>query len=172
MGLHPRMDGNLGSLAAGIIYQAWADAGAGIVRGTGRAESEIDQHDAIRFLTAEHGPWALSRKNWAEIAGLCPAQLRQKAIESLSPNVVGGTPPVVAPMPERVPRPGTKVADLIELLRRTDGITLDEMQERFGWTRLTCSTVVSGDLPAKFGVRGKRGPDGRYRLVKVERRST
>ena len=164
------MDGNLGSLAAGILYQAWADAG--IVRATGRAESEIDQHEAIRFLTAEHGPWALSRKNWAEIAGVCPAQLRQKAIESLSPKVIGDAPPAIALRPERLPRPGTKIADLIELLRHADGITVEEMQERFGWTRLTCSTVVSGDLPAKFGVRGKRGPDGRYRLVKVERRST
>ena len=166
------MDGNLGSLAAGIIYQAWADSGAGIVRGTRKAESEIDQHEAVRFLTAENGPWALSRKNWAEIAGFCPAQLRQKAIESLSLHIIGDSLPAIAPMPERLPRPGTKLADLIKLLRCADGITLEEMQERFGWTRLTCSTVVSGDLPAKFGVRGKRGPDGRYRLVKVVRRST
>ena len=166
------MDGNLGSLAAGILYQAWVDAGAGTVRGAQGAESQIDQHEAIRFLTAEHGPWALSRKNWAEIAGICPAQLRQKAIESLAPKVMSDTPPAITPMPERLPIPGTKLADLIELLRHADGMTLEAMQERFGWSRPTCSTVVSGDLPAKFGLRGKRGPDGRYRLVKAERRST
>ena len=164
------MLGNLGSLAAGVIYQAWSDAGAGIVRGTRRAESEKDRHEAARFLTAEHGPWAQSRKHWAEIAGVCPAQLRQRALAALAPNVPEEQAP--APVPERMPRPGTKLATLVALLRHSEGITLDEMQERFGWSRVTCSTAISGDLPHKFGIKSKRGPDGRYRLVQVEEAST
>ena len=71
-----------------------------------------------------------------------------------------------------LPKPGTKLAAVVELLSNPNGITIEEMQERFGWSRVTCSTVLSGDLPSKFGVRGKRGPDGRYRLAKVERIAT
>jgi len=63
------MLGDLGSLASAVIYQAWADAGAGIVRGTRRAENDRERHEAVRFLTADHGPWAQSRQHWAEIAG-------------------------------------------------------------------------------------------------------
>ncbi|APL95491.1 DUF3489 domain-containing protein [Sphingobium indicum] len=164
------MLGDLGSLAAGVIYQAWADAGAGIVRGARRAESEKDRHEAARFLTADHGPWAQSRRHWAEIAGVCPDQIRQRALEALGPKVPVEQP--FAPVPQRMPRPGTKLSALVELLRHPEGITFDEMQERFGWSRVTCSTAISGDLPHKFGIRSKRGPDGRYRLVQVEHAST
>src|SRR5205807_2186934 len=106
------------------------------------------------------GPWALSRKHWAEIAGICPTALRQRALAELSPKI---TPKIetVVPLPQRLPKPGTKLAAVVELLSNPLGTTLEEMQERFGWSRVTCSTVVSGDLPCKFGVRGKRGPDGR-----------
>lgn len=166
------MEGNLGSLAAGVIWQAWADAGAGIVRGTRRAETEKDRWEAARFLTAEHGPWALSRKHWAEIAGVCPTALRRRALAELSPKVTPAPAPDAVPLPQRVPQPGTKLAAVVEMLSSAHGTTLEEMQERFGWSRVTCSTAVSGDLPCKFGVRGKRGPDGRYRLVKVERVAT
>jgi len=71
-----------------------------------------------------------------------------------------------------MPRPGTKLEALVTLLRHPEGITLDEMMERFGWSRVTCSTAISGDLPHKFGIRSKRGPNGRYRLVQVEEAST
>jgi hypothetical protein len=68
--------------------------------------------------------------------------------------------------PPRVPKSGTKLAALVDSLR-SEGITLDEMMTRFGWSRVTCSTAICGDLPAKFGFRSKRGPDGRYRLIEA-----
>ena len=159
------MHGDLGSLAAGVIYQAWSDSGAGIVRGTRRAESRLDRAEAVRFLTADHGPWAQARKHWAEIAGVCPDLLRAQAMIVLPPNVTAT--PALAPLPERLPRPGTKLAALVEMLCRPDGIAMTEMIEKFGWKRVTCSTAISGDLFHKFGIRSKRGPDGRYRLVKA-----
>ena len=157
------MLGNLGSIAAGVLYQAWSDSGAGRVRGTCRAETEKDRHEAERFLTARHGPWADSRKHWSEIAGICPEQVRQRALAALGPQdtTVLPTPPAV----KRIPRPGTKLKALVDSLSQPEGISLEEMMERFGWSRVTCSTAVSGDLPSKFGIRGKRGADGRYRLV-------
>jgi hypothetical protein len=159
------MLGDLGSLTAGVIYQAWSDAGAGIVRGTRRAESEKDRHEAARFLTAEHGPWARSRKHWAEIAGVCPDSLRARALDALGLKEAPEPEPAV--LPDKMPRAGTKLAAVVDLLRQPEGVSLDEMQRMFGWARITCSTVVTGDLPMKFGIRSKRGPDGRYRIVQA-----
>lgn len=157
------MLGDLGSLASAVIYQAWSDAGAGIVRGTRRAENDRERHEAVRFLTADHGPWAQSRKHWAEIAGVCPDQLRQRALVALATKMPAEQPA----MPTRLPRPGTKLAALLELLQRPEGISLDDMQARFEWSRTTCSTAISGDLPSKFGLRSQRGDYGRYRLIEA-----
>lgn len=159
------MLGNLGSLAAGIIYQSWSDAGAVIVRGTRRAESEKDRHEAARFLTAEHGPWAQSRKHWAEIAGICPDQLRQRAMAVLPAHLTAVPPP--APRPERPEKPnaGSKLRSLAELLSRPEGVSAHEMMERFGWARATCHSAMSYDLPRRLNLRATRAADGRYYLV-------
>jgi len=162
--------GDLGSLASAIICQAWADARAGSVRGIHGGGSDRDKHEAIRFLTATFGPWAQSRQHWAEIAGICPDRLRQRTLEAL--GLDEPPEPAPAPLPDKMPRAGTKLAAVVDLLRTPEGTSLDEMQERFAWSRVTCSTVITGDLPMKFGIRSKRGPDGRYRLVQVEPVST
>lgn len=157
------MLGSLGSIAAGVIYQAWSDAGAGTVRGTCRAETEKDRHEAERFLTAAQGPWAEARRHWSDIAGVCPEQVRRRALAALSAPVMTKPPP--APILKREPRSGSKLEALIVSLKQPEGISIHQMMDRFGWSRATCSSVVTGDLPAKFGIRARRGPDDCYRLL-------
>lgn len=159
------MYGDLGSLAAAVIYQAWSDAGAGIVQGTRRADNDRDRSDAISFLTAAVGAWAQSRKHWAEIAGICPDQLRQRAMDVLPAHLTAVPPP--APRPERPQKPnaGSKLRSLAELLSRPEGVSAREMMERFGWARATCHSAMSYDLPRRLNLRATRAADGRYYLV-------
>lgn len=168
-------------LARSVLIQAINDAG---LRGSSaenlRSVHRLDRAEAISFLTSQSGEWRRARIFWCGIAGRNEDDLRRWAVKKLGmplealpepappPPIAPAPPPPIAPAPPpRGPRPGTKFAALVDLLRSPGGTTLDEMQERFGWSRVTCSTAISGDLPYKWGFRSKRGEDGRYRLVEA-----
>lgn len=57
------------------------------------------------------------------------------------------------PVPNlRTPRTGTKQAMLIEMLRRPDGATLDEISTTTGWQAHTVRGAMSGALGKKLGL--------------------
>jgi len=152
-------------LARWVILQCLADAGIRDRGGhVGWDVSGTVKSEAISFLTASTGEWRRSREFWCYICDRDPNDLREWAVRKLGPQPV--TSAVQTSAPPRAPKPGTKLAALVASLR-SEGITLDEMMVRFGWSRVTCSTAICGDLPAKFGFRSKRGPDGRYRMIEA-----
>jgi DNA-binding IclR family transcriptional regulator len=74
----------------------------------------------------------------------------------------------LVPKPEKA-RPearGPKMVVLQELMKRPEGISPDEVMEQFGWAKSTVMGVLTSDM-RKYGVTGRRGPDGRYRLVQI-----
>lgn len=162
-------------LARSVVAQACIDAGVLLGANDERTYVPgITKSEAISFLTSSVGSWKQSREWWCAAAGLNADELRRRSMRLLGlenepePQPAAVMPPLAPkPPPPRGPRPGTKLAALVDLLGSPAGITLDEMMERFGWSRVTCSTAISGDLPHKFGIRSKRGPDGRYRLVQA-----
>lgn len=165
-------------LARWVITQAIRDGG--VARDySSKTISQLDQDDARSFLLSSTGEWKRSREFWCSIAELDAEELRRRSMHLLGfdkePESVPAAVSVQTPTRPRAPhrpRPGTKLAALVDLLGSRDGTSLDEMMERFGWSRVTCSTAISGDLPHKFGIRSKRGPNGRYRLVLAELPST
>lgn len=161
-------------LARWVVTQAIRDAGVGRDYSF-KTISQLAQDEARSFLLSPTGEWKRSREFWCVIADLDAEELRRRSLHLLGMEKEPDPLPaaVVAPQapkppPPRGPRPGTKLAALVDLLGSPEGVTLSEMQERFGWSRVTCSTAISGDLPHKFGIRSKRGEDGRYRLVQAE----
>jgi hypothetical protein len=58
----------------------------------------------------------------------------------------------------------SKRQQVLAMLQRPEGVSLDEIVERFGWKRATAQTSIGYDLQG-YGVRGVRGIDGRYRAV-------
>lgn len=160
-------------LARAVICQALSDAGVGMARGYRLSVEDRARDEARNFLLMSYGTWRDAREFWALMAGLDPDDLRTGTMKALGiekePEPVPAPQPVPAVRvpPKRLPRPGSKLAALVDLLAKPEGISFDQMMERFGWSRVTCSTAISGDLPHKFGIRSKRGEDGRYRLVEV-----
>lgn len=158
-------------IARAILSQALLDAGVGTEGRERRYISQIDRDEARSFLLSSVGAWRHAREYWCSLADLDSEQLRHRTMKALNideepkPVVAFPTPQPNRPMPTRLPRPGTKLAQLVHLLGTAEGISLSEMMGTFGWSRVTCSTAISGDLPAKFGIRSKRGEDGRYRLA-------
>lgn len=165
-------------LARWVITQAIRD-GAVARDYSSNTISQLVQDEARSFLLSSTGEWKRSREFWCGIADLDAEELRRRSMSLLGLDKEPEPQPATviaqsAPKPRAPhgPRPGTKLATLVDLLGSPEGTSLDEMMERFGWSRVTCSTAISGDLPHKFGIRSKRGEDGRYRLVQAEQVST
>jgi len=55
---------------------------------------------------------------------------------------------------------------LQEMMKRPEGVSPAEVMEQFGWANSTVMGVLTSDM-RKYGVTGRRGPDGRYRLVEI-----
>ena len=67
------------------------------------------------------------------------------------------------------PRESSKTAQLIEILKRTGGATLEEMCKKFGWLRHTTRAMLSagGSLTKKHGltvISEKVGDERRYSI--------
>ena len=158
-------------LARWVITQALRDAGVGSEKGYRLTVSRLDRDEARSFLFSSTGNWRQAREFWCAMADLDADELRRRSMRLLGlenePEPARVFVPPAPKPPPRLPRLGSKLALLVDLLNTPEGISLTEMQRTFGWSRVTCSTAVSGDLPAKFGIRSKRGEDGRYRLVEV-----
>jgi hypothetical protein len=66
-------------------------------------------------------------------------------------------------------RPGTKLAAIIDAMRRPDGATIDQMVANIGWQAHSIRGAISGMVRKKFGyqVVTKKGADGQraYRIA-------
>ena len=51
-----------------------------------------------------------------------------------------------------MPRAGTKLAILVEMLEREEGATIEEMADATGWQGHSVIGVLSGTLTKKFGL--------------------
>jgi hypothetical protein len=180
-------------LARAVIKQALADAGVGKESGVRLGVNEANRNAARIFLTARSGSWKAAREFWASLADLDAETLRTGTMKVLGieppppepkperPRKTTNEPlrlfyPV--PKPEKPKRTAkspqrpvfiasggtSKRQQVLAMLMRPEGVSLDEIVERFGWKRATAQTAVGDDL-RKYGVRGKRCHDGRYRAV-------
>ena len=170
-------------LARGVIRQALVDAGVGTEDGKRLSINDANRNAARSFLTASAGSWKAAREFWASAADLDAEKLRRGTmkllgIEAPDPALRSEEPlrlfyPVDKPpkvVRKRVegpsePKPGTKLRTVFDLLCRPEGVSVEELAERFGWNRATCGVKI-GDL-RRFGVSGRRNHDGRYHLVRL-----
>jgi len=174
-------------LARAVIKQALVDAGVGTEGGKRLSINEANRNAARSFLTASTGNWRAAREFWASAADLDPEKLRVGTMKLLGIEEAPPEPPRKASEPLRlfypVPKPpkqkrttrpappvfiasgGTsKRQQVLAMLMRPEGVSLDEIMERFGWKRATAQTAIGYDL-RNYGVRGHRCHDGRYRAV-------
>jgi Protein of unknown function (DUF3489) len=61
-------------------------------------------------------------------------------------------PGKAAPAEKPTPRPGTKQAQLIELLKRPEGATVEQIAAATGWQHHTIRGAISGALKKKLGL--------------------
>jgi len=85
--------------------------------------------------------------------------------QSLAPIDVGASP--VAPTPT-APRGGTKIAQVIELLRRSNGATLDELVAATGWLPHTTRAALTGLRKRGYAVGIDRAEKARGSVYRIE----
>jgi len=64
-------------------------------------------------------------------------------------------------------RTGSKQEKMIEMLRRPDGMTLDEACKAFDWQRHTVRGAMAGALKKKLGLKIESGDAERGRVYKI-----
>jgi hypothetical protein len=98
-----------------------------------------------------------------------------RAVDSLKLPEPTQQPQPVAP---RQPRTGTKQDIVIEMLRRPEGATIEQMMEATGWLSHTCRGVMAGALKKRLGLNvtservrmvgpNKTGAPGSYSVYKI-----
>ena len=69
----------------------------------------------------------------------------------------------------RAPRPGTKLATLVDMLRAEGGATCDELAKATGWQRHTVRGSLAGAVRKRLGLNvTARKVDGRGRVYSIE----
>jgi hypothetical protein len=98
---------------------------------------------------AAHGPAGRSEAGDAPAAGAGkPAKRKAKAPAAKQTETAPGGDPSARP----TPRAGTKQALMIELLRRPEGATVEQIAAATGWQHHTIRGAISGALKKKLGL--------------------
>jgi Protein of unknown function (DUF3489) len=87
--------------------------------------------------------------------GATSADAGAQAIDAAAPVTEAdgaATPAKSAPGEKPTPRAGTKQARMIEMLKRPEGATVEQIAEATGWQRHTVRGAISGALKKKLGL--------------------
>jgi hypothetical protein len=106
--------------------------------GATAAEAEAQAIDASARVTEADGA-AASARNKAKAKKGKAAKRKARVTEA-------------APADRPTPRAGTKQALMIELLKRAEGATVDQIAAATGWQRHTVRGAISGALKKKLGL--------------------
>ena len=97
-------------------------------------------------------PRARSRRRRPEPAQAAEAPAAAKRKAKAKPASKTAKPAKAAPADKPTPRTGTKQALLIELLKRPEGATVEQIAQATGWQHHTIRGAISGALKKKLGL--------------------
>lgn len=136
-------------VTAGLVKEVRAKAGAPVWR-----RDEQGQSYALRLTAAGAKAIAVDENSGSDGADADDGNEREQAVATEAP--VAHAPPNI-PLAEAAPtlstpRAGTKLAQVIELLRRDRGATLDELVASTGWLPHTTRAALTGLRKRGFAV--------------------
>ena len=129
------------------------------------ADFRVELHDlAGPARTADSGQWDATTAQDGEDAGDTPAEPTEPphaAQEPATPEPATpakrrtkakAKPAQAAPTEKPTPRAGTKQAQMIDLLKRPEGATVEQIAVATGWQHHTIRGAISGALKKKLGL--------------------
>jgi hypothetical protein len=135
-------------------------AAAGLLDGRmSPADFRVELHDLSGApVPATHAPQGAPEAQEGDVAAeepaapAEPAQAAQEAKPARRRAKAKAKPAKAAPAAKPTPRAGTKQAKLIELLRRAEGATVEQIAKVTGWQKHTIRGAISGALKKKLGL--------------------
>jgi hypothetical protein len=139
-----------GMAAIGVEPDDDETGDAGGAPGAATADSgQQGAAEAQDATTAHQGPEAQPEPTQ-------PAETRGARGDSAPPPAKGrakaAKPRKAAPVERPTPRSGTKQALMIEMLKRPEGTTVEQIAEATGWQKHTIRGAISGALKKKLGL--------------------
>lgn len=107
--------------------------------------------------SADHA-WMITKTGRAAVAGQGRAEVNESKDEKKAPRTAKPEPDEVAPGSAPLFRPGTRQAQLLDLLRRDEGVEIDEMVQFTGWQPHSVRAVLTGFR--KRGIEVSRTKEG------------
>ncbi len=107
------------------------------------------------------------------VAALTSAKLVVTSADALLITSAGlaaiGADPAKPAKPAKEPRLDTKQAQLIAMMRRPEGVTIDEAVERLDWQAHTVRGAIAGALKKKLGLEvvSERADGGRKSIYRI-----
>ncbi|MDB5409293.1 MAG: hypothetical protein JWL84_4205 [Rhodospirillales bacterium] len=151
----------IGALAAkGLIEEIEAQAGHPVWRQTGddRGVTLVATDAAFQALGIET----------AEAARTSPARPRKRRAGPTHRTSPKAAPAASAGASPRKPRAASKQAQLIAMLKRAKGASIEEMVAAFGWQAHTVRGAIAGALKKKLGLNvTSEKVDGRGRIYRI-----
>jgi hypothetical protein len=126
------------------------------------ADFRIELHDQDGApATATDAPQGAAEAQEGDVAAEEPETPAQAALEarparrkaSAKEAKAKAKPAKAAPADKPTPRAGTKQATLIEMLRRPEGATVEQIAKATGWQHHTIRGAISGALKKKLGLK-------------------
>ncbi len=102
--------------------------------------------------------WIITEAGRAAVAGKGRAGVNESKDEKKAPRTAKPEPDEVAPGSAPLFRPGTRQAQLLDLLRRGEGADIDEMVQFTGWQPHSVRAVLTGFR--KRGIEVSRTKEG------------
>ena len=140
-------------VAAGLAQEIKAKSGAHVWRqddATGRAYSLQWTAAGLKAIAVDEAEAAEAA---SEILPTPPGEGRK----DLDPAVGSGAPPTAI----AAPREGSKLAQVIGLLRREGGATIDQLAHAMGWLPHTTRAALTGLRKRGFGIDRRKAKDER-----------
>jgi hypothetical protein len=147
-------------LAKGLLEEVDAD-----LRKRELIWRETGDGHGVTLVATNAGLDAIGVEQEAGPANTAPVDAPDAPIQVSAPHI----PTTGAAPTPRAPREGTKQAQLIDMLSRPEGATLDEIATALQWAKHTARGAMSGALKKRLGlVITSKKVDGRGRVYQIE----
>jgi Protein of unknown function (DUF3489) len=127
------------------------------------AETQTPHHDADALRKTPLAPAAspdasAAASNWAEASDRTDAVIPTTVAEAPARRIA----PTIESCSESasIPREGTKIANVLELLQRDEGATLDEVIAATGWLPHTSRAALTGLRKRGYGIERRAREEG------------
>ena len=134
-----------------VVITSEGMAAIGVETEGDEAPAGATEHDTAPTSADRGGP-AVDAQAPAETASVAAPARRKASRKKAAKAAPAAGEPEAQPTSKPTPRAGTKQAKMIEMLKRPEGATVEQIAAATGWQKHTIRGAISGALKKKLGL--------------------